>query len=204
MFLCFSSLLNIPAVVLFIFSTWTVGVKQFRCTCTVTIKKDSIPDPANTQVETDVYIVVSSLWMVNAYGFNFFPLTQNSYSLGLLEREKNYHMLYDQGHSLFPFVSLQLCEFLEELLNANGKLRSEGQATWSLLGGILGQVRLFNHCFFSNTCISCCLNKVSGSILLMIYSFDWSIDLGEWVIHIILLFKVIWACNNKLFWFHLN
>uniref|UniRef100_A0A3P9CPW3 PHD finger protein 14 n=1 Tax=Maylandia zebra TaxID=106582 RepID=A0A3P9CPW3_9CICH len=33
----------------------------------------------------------------------------------------------------------KLCEFLEELLNANGKLRSEGQATWSLLGGILGQ-----------------------------------------------------------------
>lgn len=86
--------------------------------------------------------------MVNAYGFNFFPLTQDSYSLGLLEGKKRYHMLYDQGHSLFPFVSLQLCEFLEELLNANGKLRSEGQAMWSLLGGILGQVRLFNHCFF--------------------------------------------------------
>lgn len=33
----------------------------------------------------------------------------------------------------------KLCEFLEELLNANGKLRSEGQAMWSLLGGILGQ-----------------------------------------------------------------
>uniref|UniRef100_I3K878 PHD finger protein 14 n=1 Tax=Oreochromis niloticus TaxID=8128 RepID=I3K878_ORENI len=33
----------------------------------------------------------------------------------------------------------KLCEFLEELLNANGKLRSEGQAMWNLLGGILGQ-----------------------------------------------------------------
>ncbi|KAA8586263.1 hypothetical protein FQN60_007832 [Etheostoma spectabile] len=33
----------------------------------------------------------------------------------------------------------KLCEFLEELLNVNGKLRSEGQAMWTLLGGILGQ-----------------------------------------------------------------
>lgn len=49
----------------------------------------SIPDPANTQVETDVYIVVSSLWMVNTYGFNFFPVTQDSYSLGLLEEKKS-------------------------------------------------------------------------------------------------------------------
>lgn len=37
-----------------------------------------------------------------------------------------------------PF--LQLCESLEDLLNVNGKLRSEGQAMWTLLGGILGQV----------------------------------------------------------------
>uniref|UniRef100_A0A8C8DWS8 PHD finger protein 14 n=1 Tax=Oryzias sinensis TaxID=183150 RepID=A0A8C8DWS8_9TELE len=33
----------------------------------------------------------------------------------------------------------KLCEYLEELLNANGELRSEGQALWTLLGGILGQ-----------------------------------------------------------------
>ncbi|XP_034016207.1 PHD finger protein 14 isoform X2 [Thalassophryne amazonica] len=33
----------------------------------------------------------------------------------------------------------ELCESLEELLNVNGKLRSEGQAMWTLLGGILGQ-----------------------------------------------------------------
>lgn len=36
----------------------------------------------------------------------------------------------------------QLCESLEDLLNVNGELRSEGQAIWTLLGGILGQVRL--------------------------------------------------------------
>lgn len=44
----------------------------------------------------------------------------------------------------------QLCESLEELLNVNGELRSEGQAIWTLLGGILGQVGcsccLFTHC----------------------------------------------------------
>uniref|UniRef100_A0A3P8TMK4 PHD finger protein 14 n=1 Tax=Amphiprion percula TaxID=161767 RepID=A0A3P8TMK4_AMPPE len=33
----------------------------------------------------------------------------------------------------------KLCEFLEELLNINGELRGEGQAIWTLLGGILGQ-----------------------------------------------------------------
>uniref|UniRef100_A0A3Q3NPM2 PHD finger protein 14 n=1 Tax=Labrus bergylta TaxID=56723 RepID=A0A3Q3NPM2_9LABR len=33
----------------------------------------------------------------------------------------------------------KLCETLEELLNVNGELRSEGQAMWTLLGGILGQ-----------------------------------------------------------------
>ncbi|CAF90139.1 unnamed protein product, partial [Tetraodon nigroviridis] len=33
----------------------------------------------------------------------------------------------------------KLCESLEELLNVNGELRSEGQAIWTLLGGILGQ-----------------------------------------------------------------
>ncbi len=37
-----------------------------------------------------------------------------------------------------PF--LQLYESLEDLLNVNGELRSEGQAIWTLLGGILGQV----------------------------------------------------------------
>ncbi|XP_072561600.1 PHD finger protein 14 isoform X3 [Paramormyrops kingsleyae] len=33
----------------------------------------------------------------------------------------------------------KLCETLEELQNINGVLRSEGQAVWNLLGGILGQ-----------------------------------------------------------------
>ncbi|XP_029022045.1 PHD finger protein 14 isoform X4 [Betta splendens] len=33
----------------------------------------------------------------------------------------------------------KLCESLEELLNVNGELRSEGQAIWNLLGSILGQ-----------------------------------------------------------------
>uniref|UniRef100_A0A1A7XI43 PHD finger protein 14 n=1 Tax=Iconisemion striatum TaxID=60296 RepID=A0A1A7XI43_9TELE len=33
----------------------------------------------------------------------------------------------------------KLCEFLEDLLNVNGTLRSEGQAMWTLLGGIVGQ-----------------------------------------------------------------
>ncbi|XP_077447142.1 PHD finger protein 14 isoform X2 [Stigmatopora argus] len=33
----------------------------------------------------------------------------------------------------------KLCESLEELLNVNGDLRSEGQAIWTLLGNILGQ-----------------------------------------------------------------
>lgn len=32
------------------------------------------------------------------------------------------------------------CESLEELLNINGKLRTEGQTMWTLLGGILNQV----------------------------------------------------------------
>ncbi|XP_030644347.1 PHD finger protein 14 [Chanos chanos] len=33
----------------------------------------------------------------------------------------------------------KLCESLEDLQNVNGLLRSEGQAMWSLMGGILGQ-----------------------------------------------------------------
>ncbi|XP_056272202.1 PHD finger protein 14 isoform X2 [Pseudoliparis swirei] len=33
----------------------------------------------------------------------------------------------------------KLCESLKELLNVNGELRSDGQAVWTLLGGILGQ-----------------------------------------------------------------
>lgn len=33
----------------------------------------------------------------------------------------------------------KLCESLEELLNVNGELRSEGQTMWTLMGGILGQ-----------------------------------------------------------------
>ncbi|XP_013889299.1 PHD finger protein 14 [Austrofundulus limnaeus] len=33
----------------------------------------------------------------------------------------------------------KLCEFLEDLLNVNGTLRSEGQAMWTMLGGIVGQ-----------------------------------------------------------------
>ncbi|XP_015226481.1 PREDICTED: PHD finger protein 14 [Cyprinodon variegatus] len=33
----------------------------------------------------------------------------------------------------------KLCEFLEELLTVNGTLRTEGQALWTLLGGIVGQ-----------------------------------------------------------------
>ncbi|XP_068189052.1 PHD finger protein 14 isoform X2 [Antennarius striatus] len=33
----------------------------------------------------------------------------------------------------------KLCESLEELMNVNGELRSEGQTMWSLLGAILGQ-----------------------------------------------------------------
>uniref|UniRef100_A0A672ZP34 PHD finger protein 14 n=1 Tax=Sphaeramia orbicularis TaxID=375764 RepID=A0A672ZP34_9TELE len=33
----------------------------------------------------------------------------------------------------------KLCESLEELLNVNGDLRSEGQTMWTLLGGIVGQ-----------------------------------------------------------------
>lgn len=39
-----------------------------------------------------------------------------------------------------PSLLSQLCESLKELLNVNGELRSEGQAIWTLLGGILGQV----------------------------------------------------------------
>uniref|UniRef100_A0A672G7R1 PHD finger protein 14 n=1 Tax=Salarias fasciatus TaxID=181472 RepID=A0A672G7R1_SALFA len=33
----------------------------------------------------------------------------------------------------------KLCELLEELLNVNGDLRGEGQAMWTLMGGIVGQ-----------------------------------------------------------------
>ncbi|CAL8297244.1 unnamed protein product [Lota lota] len=33
----------------------------------------------------------------------------------------------------------KLCESLEELLNVNGELRSQGQTVWTLLGNILGQ-----------------------------------------------------------------
>uniref|UniRef100_A0A8C2YZZ3 PHD finger protein 14 n=1 Tax=Cyclopterus lumpus TaxID=8103 RepID=A0A8C2YZZ3_CYCLU len=33
----------------------------------------------------------------------------------------------------------KLCDSLKELLNVNGELRSDGQAMWTLLGGILGQ-----------------------------------------------------------------
>lgn len=45
--------------------------------------------------------------------------------------------------SLFFFFllsSLQLCESLEDLLNVNSELRTDGQAMWNLMGGILGQV----------------------------------------------------------------
>ncbi|XP_028819909.1 PHD finger protein 14 isoform X2 [Denticeps clupeoides] len=44
------------------------------------------------------------------------------------EQEK-LHLEYDK-----------LCESLEDLQNVNGHLRNEGQAMWSLLGGILGQL----------------------------------------------------------------
>ncbi|KAB0395248.1 hypothetical protein E2I00_015035, partial [Balaenoptera physalus] len=37
----------------------------------------------------------------------------------------------------------KLCESLEELQNLNGKLRSEGQGIWALLGRITGQVSFF-------------------------------------------------------------
>ncbi|XP_039537087.1 PHD finger protein 14 isoform X1 [Pimephales promelas] len=43
------------------------------------------------------------------------------------EQEK-LHMDYDK-----------LCESLEDLQNVNGQLRTEGQAIWSMMGGILGQ-----------------------------------------------------------------
>ncbi|XP_056105716.1 PHD finger protein 14 isoform X2 [Rhinichthys klamathensis goyatoka] len=43
------------------------------------------------------------------------------------EQEK-LHMEYDK-----------LCESLEDLQNVNGQLRAEGQAIWSMMGGILGQ-----------------------------------------------------------------
>ncbi|XP_077052190.1 PHD finger protein 14 isoform X5 [Siphateles boraxobius] len=43
------------------------------------------------------------------------------------EQEK-LHMEYDK-----------LCESLEDLQNVNGQLRTEGQAIWSMMGGILGQ-----------------------------------------------------------------
>ena len=43
--------------------------------------------------------------------------------------------------NVVPSLPLQLCESLEELLNVNGELRGEGQAMWTLLGGILGQVQ---------------------------------------------------------------
>lgn len=53
--------------------------------------------------------------------------------------------LHYKADLVFLLVSvLQLCEYLEELLNVNGELRSEGQALWTLLGGILGQVPSHN------------------------------------------------------------
>lgn len=203
MFLCFSSLLNIPAVVLFIFSTWTVGVKQFRCTCTVTIKKDSIPDPANTQVETDVYccfILVNGkcLWIQL-----FSSYSKQLFFRFIRKGKKLSHVIWSGPQ----FVSICLPP---ALWVSGGTAECKWKAAKWRPSHVESARRhpgpgtFVQPLFFSNTCISCCLNKVSGSILLMIYSFDWSIDLGEWVIHIILLFKVIWACNNKLFWFHLN
>ena len=45
----------------------------------------------------------------------------------------------------------KLCEPLEELQNLNGKLRSEGQGIWALLGRITGQVS-----FFSVACFNSC------------------------------------------------
>lgn len=36
---------------------------------------------------------------------------------------------------------VQLCESLEDLQSVNGVLRGEGQAIWTMLGGILGRVR---------------------------------------------------------------
>lgn len=53
------------------------------------------------------------------------------------------------------FYLPQLCESLEDLQNVNGQLRTEGQAIWSMMGGILGQVRLtFNRLILSLPCPS--------------------------------------------------
>lgn len=57
--------------------------------------------------------------------------------------------------ALLRFYLPQLCESLEDLLNVNGQLRTEGQAIWSLMGGVLGQVWLtFNHLILSLPCLS--------------------------------------------------
>lgn len=53
------------------------------------------------------------------------------------------------------FYLPQLCESLEDLQNVNGQLRTEGQAIWSMMGGILGQVWLtFNRLILSLPCPS--------------------------------------------------
>lgn len=57
--------------------------------------------------------------------------------------------------ALLRFYLPQLCESLEDLQNVNGQLRTEGQAIWSMMGGILGQVRLtFNRLILSLPCPS--------------------------------------------------
>ncbi len=57
--------------------------------------------------------------------------------------------------ALLRFYLPQLCESLEDLQNVNGQLRTEGQAIWSMMGGILGQVWLnFNRLILSLPCPS--------------------------------------------------
>ncbi len=48
--------------------------------------------------------------------------------------------------ALLRFYLPQLCESLEDLQNVNGQLRTEGQAIWSMMGGILEQVWLTFNC----------------------------------------------------------
>ncbi|XP_068509357.1 PHD finger protein 14 isoform X10 [Syngnathus scovelli] len=51
-----------------------------------------------------------------------------------------FHVTCAQREGLLSEAAAEeLCESLEELLNVNGDLRSEGQAMWTLLGDILGQ-----------------------------------------------------------------
>ena len=73
---------------------------------------------------------------------------------------------------------MQLCESLEELLNVNGELRSQGQTVWTLLGNILGQVRPDNRSAYLQT-VTIPGSQCPGISLCFFPSFFFAFSMGD-------------------------